>query len=286
MCRFAVYLGEEIRLSTLITEPANSIIHQSFHSHDRSEPLNGDGFGMAWYPPALDEDPAVFKSMTPAWSNRNLREIARVTRTRCLLAHVRAATPGLPVTALNCHPFASGRLTFMHNGDLGGFQALRRRLLAGLSDEAFASIDGSTDSEHMFAILLDRLRALEDGGDPTERLARALEATIESVETLRREMAPDRPALLNLVACDGERAVVTRWSSGHVPANSLYFSSGRMYVCDRGFCRMEDEGAAHTAVIIASEPLDEGDRWTGVEPGHILLVTPELKVSTRPIELG
>ena len=49
---------------------------------------------------------------------------------------------------------------------------------------------------------------------------------------------------------------------------------------------MEDEGTAYTAVIVASEPLDEGNRWTRVGPGHLVLVTPELRVSTRPIELG
>jgi glutamine amidotransferase len=283
MCRFAVYLGPEIRISSLTTEPVNSIIHQSFHSHERSEPLNGDGFGIAWYPPSLDEDPAVVRSTTPAWSNNNLKEIARVTGTRCLLAHVRAATPGLPVTELNCHPFAAGRLTFMHNGELGGFRTLRRRLLAGLSDRSFASIQGSTDSEHLFAILLDRLGALGDDGDPTERLARALEATIGTAETLRLEAAPDEPSLLNLVACDGARAVVTRYSSGHVPANSLYVSTGRTYVCEGGICRMADQGAAHTSVIVASEPLDEGDHWTRVEPGHVVLVTPESTVSSRPL---
>lgn len=283
MCRFAVYIGAEIQISSLITEPANSIIHQSFHSHERSEPLNGDGFGLAWYPPEDEERPALFKSTTPAWSNRNLREIARVTRTRCLLAHVRAASPGSPVTELNCHPFASGRLTFMHNGDLGGFRDLRRRLLADLSPEAFASIEGSTDSEHMFAVFLDRLRA-QDGGDRTERLAAALEETIRHVEALRREVAPDQPSLLNLVACDGKRAAVTRYTSGHEPASSLYFNTGRTYTCDQGLCHMVDDGAAPSAVIVASEPLDEDDRWTRVEPGHVVLVTPELKVSTRPME--
>lgn len=285
MCRFAVYLGAETRLRSLITEPVNSIIHQSFHSHERSEPLNGDGFGIAWYPSDLDEAPALFKSTTPAWNNRNLREIARVTRTRCMLAHVRAASPGLPVTELNCHPFANGQLTFMHNGDLGGFHALRRRLLAGLSDEAFASIEGSTDSEHMFAILLDHLRASGTDGDPTERLARALEATIATVEALRQDVAPDRPALLNLVACDGERAVITRYASGPAAANSLYFSAGRMYRCDEGLCHMDPEVDGPSAVLIASEPLDEGEGWTRVEPGHMVLVTPELNVSTRPIVL-
>ncbi len=83
-------------------------------------------------------------------------------------------------------------------------------------------------------------------------------------------MAPDRPALLNLALCDGERTVVTRYSSGHMPANRLYFGTGRMYVRDQGFCRMGDEG----------------DGWTRVEPYHLALVTPELSVSTGPIEVG
>lgn len=287
MCRFALYLGEEIRIRALVTEPVNSIIHQSYDSHERSEPLNGDGFGIAWYPPGGDDDPALFRSTSPAWSNQNLKEIARVTPTRCLLAHVRAATPGLPVIDLNCHPFAHGRLTFMHNGDLGGFRALRRRLLAGLSDEAFGSIEGSTDSEHIFAVLLDRLRdAGGDGEDETGRLERAMEATIGTVEALRRETAPDAPALLNLVACDGERAVVTRYASGRLPPNSLYYSTGRMYHCERRHCRMEDMGDAHAAVIVASEPLDDRSRWVPVAPGHLLTVGPDLAVSTRPIEAG
>ncbi len=57
MCRFALYLGSPIHVSSLITDPANSIIHQSFHSHEREEPLNGDGFGLAWYVPELTDEP-------------------------------------------------------------------------------------------------------------------------------------------------------------------------------------------------------------------------------------
>lgn len=283
MCRFVAYLGTEIHLRQLVTDPTNSIIHQSFHSHERAEPLNGDGFGLAWYPDEPDEPPALFKSTTPAWSNRNLREIARVTRTRCLLAHVRAATPGLPVTELNCHPFREGRLTFMHNGSLGGFPALRRQLLARLSDEAFASIEGSTDSEHIFAVLLDRVRALADERDPTERLARAMQATVAEVEALRRRVAPRAPSLLNLLVCDGERVVVTRHTSGEEPANSLYYACGRAYVCEQGLFRMADEGRAHSAVIVASEPLDESGRWERVEAGRMVVIAPDLEVTTRPL---
>ena len=95
MCRFTFYLGRPIRLSSLITDPSHSVIRQSFQAQEREEPLNGDGFGVAWYAPEHSDEPAVFKSVTPAWSNRNLRDLARVVASHCILAHVRAATQQL-----------------------------------------------------------------------------------------------------------------------------------------------------------------------------------------------
>ena len=35
---------------------------------------NGDGFGIGWY--GEGSVPAVFKSVDPAWNDRNLREVA------------------------------------------------------------------------------------------------------------------------------------------------------------------------------------------------------------------
>ena len=49
MCRFVFYRGAPIRLSSLLTEPVHSIIHQSYRSKERAEPLNGDGFGVGWH---------------------------------------------------------------------------------------------------------------------------------------------------------------------------------------------------------------------------------------------
>ncbi len=54
MCRFAVYLGEEITISSLVTEPSYSILHQSFYSHEREEPLNGDPSRPSRRAPAPD----------------------------------------------------------------------------------------------------------------------------------------------------------------------------------------------------------------------------------------
>ena len=40
MCRFVVYLGPPITLDALIVQPEHSIIHQSFRSRFRKEPLD------------------------------------------------------------------------------------------------------------------------------------------------------------------------------------------------------------------------------------------------------
>ena len=93
MCRFVMYFGEALTLDRLTTEPTHSLIHQSYKARERREPLNGDGFGIAWYAHDISPEPAVFRSTTPAWSNTNLRQLARVTTSGCVFAHVRAASP-------------------------------------------------------------------------------------------------------------------------------------------------------------------------------------------------
>lgn len=59
----------------------------------------------------------------------------------------------------SCHPFHKGRLLFMHNGMVGGFTRVRRRLMASLSADsfAFAVEKGASDSALLFALFLDRV---------------------------------------------------------------------------------------------------------------------------------
>ena len=81
MCRFVLYRGAEISLASLLTEPEHSLIKQSIHSREREEPLNGDGYGVAWFAPAPPHAPVVFKEVSPAWN----REYWTVRN--CLLVH-------------------------------------------------------------------------------------------------------------------------------------------------------------------------------------------------------
>ena len=152
MCRWLVYCSAEpIVLADLIMNAHHSLVRQSFAgghhpqcSHQNNMTMNADGFGLGWY---ADGRAAIFRSITPAWSNRNLRELAGVVRSRCCFAHVRAATPGSVVSEENTHPFRFGRLLFQHNGHIEGFARVKRRLVDHLPDDIYAWVDGSTDSE-------------------------------------------------------------------------------------------------------------------------------------------
>ncbi len=280
MCRFALYLGEEITLSSLLTEPTHSILHQSYHSKEREEPLNGDGFGVAWYPEDFDE-PALLKEVHPAWNSLNLRNVARVTRSRAVMAHIRAASPGLPVTQLNCHPFSFGPLSFMHNGTVGGFLDIKQRLVSELRSETYLRLDGSTDSEHLFALIKEAWLDAE-GEAPLARLAAAMRRGVTRVEELRADAGVIRSSQLNLALCDGKRAVVCRYvSQQDDPGNTLYVHTGQRYVCEDGLCRMlaPEEGAG--AVIVASEPLSGDDGWEPVPMQHLVLVEDDLAVTVE-----
>ncbi|MSR62972.1 MAG: class II glutamine amidotransferase [Planctomycetes bacterium] len=284
MCRFTLYLGPAIRMSALVTEPRNSLIRQSFESQEREEPLNGDGFGVAWYAHELEREPALFRSITPAWNNANLQSIARVVKSHCILAHVRAATQVRSVSEANCHPFVHAQYSFMHNGDLAGFSALRRELLALLSDEAFEAIRGSTDSEHLFALLVDELRRRESL-PPLERMAASLEATMARALELSGRRAGGAPSYLNLALSDGQCAVVTRFTSEpDYAGESLHLHRGRRYVCEAGVCRMvPPEKNAAGAVIVASERLSDDPGWELVPRNHMVLIAPTREVELRPL---
>lgn len=275
MCRFTLYLGPSIRLSKLLIEPKHSLIRQSSHASERAEPLNGDGFGVGWYAPRMSREPAVFHSVTPAWNNRNLTHLARVIASPCVLAHVRAATPGSVVDMSNCHPFLHGRHLFMHNGYIGGFARIRRPLLASLSDEAFAVIRGSTDTEHIFGLFIDewlkRADRFEKSEDPARTLAQGLSNTISRVLALTRTAGVTEPNYLNFAVSDGTHAAVCRFTDDpNSEGDSLYHLRGNLYQTTAVEFGDRSQEERDTAMIVSSERLTHGSGWHIVPRNHVV----------------
>ena len=290
MCRLVLYLGPPITLASLITDPENSLIRQSYAAQERIEPLNGDGFGVAWYAQGLDEDrPALFKSISPAWNNRNLQDLCRVTQSSCILAHVRAATSAQSVDEVNCHPFSWKHYAFAHNGDVGGFRQIRRALLRGLSDEAFNVIRGTTDSEHSFALWVDHMLKLRATGEPetADTMAEAMKRTLADLLRLSVEANVEEGCYINSVVTDGRRAVVTHYSNDPDYIDSMHLHSARRYSCVAGkTCIIQRGNDAASAIIVASEKLSDEPGWQHVQRNSVVVVDEKLGTKMRELPVG
>jgi glutamine amidotransferase len=275
MCRWLAYYGNPIRPERLLFDAENSLVEQSRHARLAGGQPNADGFGLGWY--GDQEIPGLYRSVAPAWGDRNLRELAGQITSGLFLGHVRAAT-GTPVEQSNCHPFRHGRWLFVHNGFIEDFARVRRDLLLGIDPELFPGIEGTTDSELLFHLALTF--GLED-----EPLV-ALERAAGFVEEIGRRHDVAEPLQMTVGLSDGERVFAARYASGPV-VNSLFVSADArsvraLYPDDERF-----RGLGPEARAVVSEPLgDLPGVWREVAPGSALVVQPgedeDLPFAPRP----
>ena len=260
MCRMLAYQGPELRLGALIEDPPHSLVVQSYKPAETlTSNVNADGYGMAWYPDGRDATPCVVTSLMPIWADRNVRELGRTIAASRILASVRNATPDMPIAQDANQPFASGRVLFMHNGYIQHFRrAMMRRLRDSLDDEFYVAIQTSTDSEHLFALLLNVL-ANGDGS-----LRGAVRETLARVRGWAEESG--LVATLNLIVTDGETTVACR-ACTVPPAPSLYV--------------VEDHPAFPRAVIVASEPIVPGESWRPIPEGALVSIDAARHVKTE-----
>jgi predicted glutamine amidotransferase len=241
--------------------------------------VNGDGFGVAWYSPeTVQLGSCVYKFMTPLWSNSNLKNMGCHIKAPLILGHARAASTGanifetVAVNYENCHPFKFGRYTFMHNGNIPQFSKVKRILSAIISEEIFREIMGSTDSEHIFALIMHMLPKRSDAFVSPEELAATLEDAVSLILNILKAKGIHDGCSLNLVLTDGYNVVASRFRSDDSEAPSLYYygsKDGRMRhpsntwlaspsadlsICSPGSDCGESWASRCRAFVVASEP--------------------------------
>jgi glutamine amidotransferase len=284
MCRLMAYMGSPIIIDKLLYQPKNSLVNQSINAKELEEPLNGDGFGIGWYVADVNYEPVTFVSINPAWSNRNLRNLAPKIRTECFIAHVRAASVG-EVSESNCHPFQYRNLLMMHNGGVENFSLIKRQIREPLSDEFYNWIKGQTDSEHIFALLLHFLYK-ESAVVTPEAVINAFEKTFQHLKKLMKDYGIHEPAYLNMVVTNGLFVVGTRYISDpkETPL-TLYHSEATHYLIENGIGQLNPSGNGDKAILVVSEKLSDDKDWTLVPANHFVVVDQSLNVEVKPIQV-
>jgi ergothioneine biosynthesis protein EgtC len=253
MCRIVAYVGTPALLDDLLLRPAHGLLAQARKAHELvNGDVCGDGFGVAWYS-AESAAPATYRTDRPLWNDMAFPSFAGHVRSPCVIANVRAASRHAPASFTNTQPFsAGGALALVHNGELEDFhRSWLRDLRRELSPTHEASITGASDSEHLFALMRERLEA---GSTSPEDVMRALRRTFAYLA--RCAVEKGKTATLNTVVASGTALVAARHAL-HTSAPTLYVLHGR--------------GPGGEGTWIASEPLTPDEAWHEVPDGSFVV---------------
>jgi glutamine amidotransferase len=277
---------------TLLFDPDNSLVRQSYRPRMMNTFLNLAGFGMqAWDPSSLrPEDPFTYRTTTLPSFDRNLRFLAAKLAPTCLVAHVRGVTYSHEsvVADTNLHPFhfAGARVVLAHNGHLRQFARMRYALVEHVRPELAQRIEGTTDSEWIYALVLSQLDdpyGLPETGELADATARALRI----LRGVRADHGIDTSSPVNLCLSTGRSVVATRLSFDYgwyppddemletdLPFVSLWYALGGEYAERDGDWHMTPSDPPRS-LIIASEPLTT-DFSTWFEVPEYSMLTAEL----------
>jgi gamma-glutamyl hercynylcysteine S-oxide hydrolase len=246
VCRHLAYLGPPCDLATLLLHPPHSLLRQSYAPADMrcDAVVNADGFGAGWYPDKT-ATPVRYRRAIPIWADTSFATLAGTVYSGAVLAAVRSATAGMPVTEIACCPLSSGRWLFSHNGMVTGWPDSMATLASQLPVTDLLTLEAPTDSALLWALVRHRLVAGESLGQ-----------AVGTVTAQVLAAAPD--SKLNLLVTDG--TVLAATAVHHSLAVRV------------------DDGA----VQVCSEPTSHCVGWEPVPDGHLLTATPSA-VDIAPI---
>lgn len=179
MCRHLGWLGEPVSVASLVLDPPDALLVQSYSPRlQKHGTMNADGWGAGFFD---DGAPRRWRSAAPLWGDASFASVAPALRSGCVVAAVRSATVGMPIEPSASAPFTDGRWLLSHNGVVD-------RSVLPLSSAA----ESTVDSALLAALIFDR--GLDVLGD-----------TIVEVGTA------DPNARLNIIAANGSRLLGTTW---------------------------------------------------------------------------
>lgn len=236
-------------------------------AHGASTGGHRDGWGAAFY---QDNDVALFREPAAAGDSPLVRFLqAQGPSTQLAISHIRRATRGA-VALSNTQPFArelGGRVhVFVHNGDLPGIDRA-----GNFAFDRYRPV-GTTDSEHAFCALLERIRDLWNSPLPPP-----LDKRFSVISEFAADLRKLGPA--NFLYTDGETLFAhghrrIQAATGEILPPGLFLLSCRCAYTDEtvdargvfigpGFQEMQ---------LIASVPLTD-ENWRPFAEGEIVAVS-------------
>lgn len=278
MCRlYGLQATHPTRSACELIDAQNALIQQS--REDARGLSNPHGWGMGQ---VTNGTTSCYRQVEPASESESYREEALRTEGTTVLAHVRRATVGSPSHA-NTHPFRHGPALLIHNGHVPAFDDVRPLLLDRLSDNRRRYIQGTTDSEHVLALLL-QIRD-ENPDAPLHGVTR------RGIQQVQSWVAAEAPASVETAPVEADAQALSHdelvdilalnllWTDGSALAgarlNRTLWTTERTRVRPCPLCG-EDHASPpadgdYRATVLASERITDED-WSAVPNASVFSV--------------
>lgn len=261
MCRlFAIKSKETNAVFPHLVEDHNALIRQSVE--------NPHGWGLAFY----QEDQAfILKSDKTAHLCSRFLSVSKSLKAQTVLAHIRKATVGFQKIE-NSHPFRFGNWTFVHNGNIKGFDRIKHLILEEIAPSLRKNIKGDTDSEVVFFLILSVLfkkigRICDE--IPSKDVVASINEACARICAVAGELCPNDKAeatenFLTFMLSNGS----TIWA--HQGGKHLYY-------------RLSHEASGElTDITFSSEPLNSSQLWSPLGFRDIAVVDKKLGFTLIP----
>ncbi|MFK7825887.1 MAG: class II glutamine amidotransferase [Oligoflexales bacterium] len=251
MCRLFAMKSKEVNaVFPYLVEDNNALIHQSV--------TNPHGWGLAFY---QENKAFILKSEKTAHQCSQFRSVSRSLMADTVLAHIRKATVGFQKIE-NSHPFRFGFWTFVHNGNIKGFDSIRPLIIQEIDPLLRDQIQGDTDSEAVFFLILsflNRKRALCTPKLNSKHVIASIEEACAKICDIAGELCPDDRAeatenFLTFLLSNGN----TIWA--HQGGKNLYYRLSY------------HNGRDLKNITFSSEPLNDQELWTLLKFREIAVV--------------
>lgn len=257
MCRlFGLHAGTDVVSATFwLLDAPDSLAEQSRRNPD------GTGLGV------FDQcgRPRLYKEPIAAWQDDDFATEAHQLTGTTFVAHVRYATTG-ELGVHNTHPFLQDGRIFAHNGVLEGLDVLDERLREVGTDSL---VLGQTDSERVFALITGSIQSHD--GDVTAGL-------VDAVRWLADNVPIYAVNVLLSTATD-------MWALRYPHTHELYLLDRRrdglpeFDLATKRIHARSEPLSRRSAVVLATEPMDDDPRWCLLAPGELVHVDSTLRVN-------
>ncbi len=182
------------------------------------------------------------------------RRPAHAIASRSFVAQIRLASPGSEVCFTNTPLYPLGAYLFTINGEIEPWPGpVSRAIRAQLDDEDEAAVRGSTDAEMLGALWRTCHRRV--GGEcSSDAIAAALAEALRIARDLTAQHGDTMKA--NVIVGHAGGFVAARFAAEGWPAS---------------LDQVDGQERWQGALLVASEPLDDGPGWRHVEPGLFVI---------------